>query len=91
MPFSFPKGFDPKASSLGGYFTGASKNFPNTGEIAARGTQLKNYFGLKEGEELTPEMWDYARRHYAADVADNNMTQFFLSGSNKYPYHPFFL
>lgn len=30
-------------------------------------------------------------RHYATDVADNNMTEFFLSGSNKYSYHPFFL
>lgn len=93
MPFSFPKGFNPKATNsveIAKYFTGGTR-FPNTGEIAARGTQLKNYFGLKEGEQLTKDMWDYAARHYAADVADNNMTQFFLSGSNKYPYHPLFL
>ena len=93
MPFSYPKGFDPKVTNLGTYFTGTSPDhyLPNTGEIATRGTQLKNYFGLKEGEKLTPEMWNYAARHYATDVADNNMTEFFLSGSNKYPYHPFFL
>ena len=48
-----------------------------SGEVAARGTQLKNYFGLKEGEQLTPEMWNYAARHYATDVVDNNMTDLF--------------
>ncbi len=57
----------------------------------ARGTQLKNYFGLREGEQLTPEMWKYAQRHYAKDVADNNMTDFFLAGNNNYPNFPFLL
>lgn len=57
----------------------------------ARGTQLKNYFGLKEGEKLTPEMWNYAKRHYATDVADNNMRTFFKAANNKSPNHPFFL
>ena len=93
VPFSFPKGFDPKAAGsveIARYFTGGNR-FPNTGEIAARGTQLKNYFGLKEGEQLTPEMWNYARRHYVSDIANNNMKDFFVSGSNKYSYHPSFL
>lgn len=89
QPLTRPKGFDPMVSKDFNIL----KYFHNNGslELNARGTQLKNYFGLKEGEQLTPEMWNYAARHYATDVADNNMTEFFLSGSNKYPYHPFFL
>ena len=93
MPFSFPKGFDPMATgsiNISEYFTGGTR-FPNSGEIMTRGTQLKNYFGLKEGQQLTPEMYQYAMRHYVKDVADNNMSHFFISGSNKYPNHPLFL
>ena len=37
------------------------------------------------------EMWNYAQRHYATDVADNNMRTFFKAGNNKSPNHPFFL
>jgi hypothetical protein len=90
MPFGFPKGFNPKTSPLAEYFTGGTR-FPNSGEVMARGTQLKNYFGLKEGEELTPEMYRYAQRHYMTDVGDNNMTEFFQSGNPEYPYFPLFL
>ena len=47
-------------------------------EIAARFGQIKNYFGLKEGELITPEMWEYAKKHYIADTGiDNNMSDFF--------------
>lgn len=53
------------------------KNLNGT-EVAARGNQLKNYFGLYEGEEITPEMWKYAKENYVKDVGyDNNMTDFF--------------
>lgn len=90
MPISYPKGFNSEATHLHSYFAGNVRT-PNSGEIVARGTQLKNYFGLREGEQLTPEMWNYARRHYRTDVGDNNMTEFFISGNNKYPNHPFFL
>lgn len=53
------------------------KNLNGT-EISARGTQLKNYFGLKEGQKITPEMWEYAKKNYVRDLGyDNNMTEFF--------------
>ena len=59
-PTNYPKGFKFKANSpLDNYFT---KNFAT--EVQARGTQLKNYFGLKEGEDITPEMWKYAKQRY---------------------------
>lgn len=44
-------------------------------EQTARGTQLKNLFGLKEGESITPEMWEYAKdlfKHKKLGF-DNNM------------------
>lgn len=50
----------------------------NSTEINARFNQLKNYFGLKEGQQITPEMWKYAKEHYVTDThLDNNMTDFF--------------
>lgn len=55
------------------YFT-----LSNNTELAARFSQLKNYFGLNEGEVITPEMWEYAKKHYIEDTgADNNMSDFF--------------
>ena len=49
-----------------------------SGEIMARGTQLKNYFKLKEGESITPKMFEYAKQHYIKDTGLNNdMTDFF--------------
>ena len=53
------------------------KNLNDT-EISARGTQLKNYFGLKEGQKITPEMWEYAKQNYVKDMGyDNTMSEFF--------------
>lgn len=56
---------------------------PRAGGLAeqtARGTQLKNYFGLKEGEDITPEMWEYAKQNYTKDMGfDNNMIQWMNS------------
>lgn len=47
------------------------------GEFAGRGTQLKNYFGLKEGEELTGDMLKYAKENFAKDRGyDNHMIDF---------------
>lgn len=52
-------------------------------EVAARGTQIKNYFGLKEGEPLTLEHLKYAAKHFVKDRGyDNGMTQFFQSIKN---------
>ena len=47
-------------------------------EIAERMAQLKNYFGLKAGDEFTKEHFEYAKQHYVKDIdLDNNMTTFF--------------
>lgn len=40
--------------------------------------QLRNCFGLKEGEPFTKEMWDYAKRHYIHDMqGTNDIIEFF--------------
>lgn len=47
-------------------------------ELTARGTQIKNYFGLKEGDPITEDMLKYAADNYVKDTGyDNNMTDFF--------------
>lgn len=58
--------------------TGIPKYFENGLEVAARGSQIKDYFGLTDShQKITPEMLKYAAKHYVDDVDDNNMTQFF--------------
>lgn len=50
----------------------------NGSEFAVRIVQLRNCFGLKEGEPFTKEMWDYAKRHYIHDMqGTNDMIEFF--------------
>lgn len=53
-------------------------------EMAARGTQIKNYFGLTdEAQEVTPEMLEYAARNYLKDYGyDNEMKEYFESISD---------
>lgn len=47
-------------------------------EIIARGPQIKNYFGLREGEELTVDMLKYASKYMVKDRKyDNDLTEFF--------------
>ena len=49
-------------------------------ELAARGTQLKNYFGITDSylQKITPDMLKYAKEFYVKDTGlDNNMTEFF--------------
>ena len=74
-----PEGMDINLLGSARHYLG----IPRTGGLAeqtARGTQLKNYFGLKEGEEITPEMWEYAKRNYVKDMGfDNNMIQWMNS------------
>lgn len=53
-------------------------------ELASRGTQLKNYFGLKKGQRLTPAMIRYAKRHYVRDVGDDNNMQSMLDNIYNY-------
>lgn len=51
----------------------------NGTEQSARGTQLKNYFGLDRGDQnITPEMWEYAKLNYVNDTGiDNYMSYWF--------------
>lgn len=53
-------------------------------EMAARGTQIKNYFGLTDdAQEVTPEMLEYASRNYLKDYGnDNEMKEYFESISD---------
>ena len=53
-------------------------------EMAARGTQIKNYFGLTDdAQEVTPEMLEYAARNYLKDYGyDNEMREYFESISD---------
>lgn len=68
--------FDPEKTGLPGYFESGI-------ELAARGSQLKDYFGLTDSsQKLTSEMLKYAARHYVDDVSDNDITRFFNGITN---------
>ena len=56
----------------GGYFDES-----NNQELLERFSQLKNFFGLKEGYPITKEMWEFAKKHYRHYIMDNDMTEFF--------------
>lgn len=47
-------------------------------ELTARGTQIKNYFGLKEGEPITEDMLKYAAENYVKDRGYDNARICFL-------------
>lgn len=47
-------------------------------ELTARGTQIKNYFGLKEGEPITEDMLKYAAENYVKDRGYDNAMNMFL-------------
>lgn len=65
------------------YITRAINNdyFLSPTELSARGTQIKNYFGLTDSsQEITGDMLRYAAKHYIKDTGiDNNMKEFFIS------------
>lgn len=47
-------------------------------ELLARGTQIKDFYGLtNNAQKITPEMLKFAAKHYADNVMDNQMTEFF--------------
>lgn len=49
-------------------------------ELAARGTQLKNYFGISDNSPITGDMLKYAAKNYVKDTGlNNNMNQMFRS------------
>ena len=53
----------------------------NNSELAARGTQIKDYFGLNSpDQEITEDMLRYAAQNYVRDTGmNNNMIDFFNS------------
>lgn len=67
---------DDQKEELRRYFKQASGT-----ELSARGTQIKDYFGLtNDSQEVTPEMLEYASRHYIEDYGDDNMMSLFFDG-----------
>lgn len=65
----------PLPKRIGEYFT--QKNYT---ELTARGTQLKNYFGISDDTPLTGDMLKYAASNYVKDTGmNNNMNQMFRS------------
>jgi hypothetical protein len=80
IPAEPPRGFDTgyidKHISQPGYFSNK-----NGTELAARGSQLKDYYGLDNpNQEITEDMLRYAAENYVKDTKlDNNMGLFFKS------------
>lgn len=80
IPAEPPRGFDTgyidKHISQPGYFSNK-----NGTELAARGSQLKDYYGLDDpNQEITEDMLRYAAGNYVKDTKlDNNMGLFFKS------------
>lgn len=80
IPAEPPRGFDTgyidKHISQSGYFSNK-----NGTELAARGSQLKDYYGLDDpNQEITEDMLRYAAENYVKDTKlDNNMGLFFKS------------
>lgn len=80
IPAEPPRGFDTgyidKHISQPGYFSNK-----NGTELAARGSQLKDYYGLDDpNQEITEDMLRYAAENYVKDTRlDNNMGLFFKS------------
>lgn len=80
IPAEPPRGFDTgyidKHISQPGYFSNK-----NGTELAARGSQLKDYYGLDDpNQEITEDMLRYAAENYVKDTKlDNNMGCFFKS------------
>lgn len=77
IPAEPPRGFDTgyidKHISQPGYFSNK-----NGTELAARGSQLKDYYGLDDpNQEITEDMLRYAAENYVKDTKlDNNMGLF---------------
>lgn len=59
------------------------KRYKNT-EVAARGSQLHDYFGHTGTEPITAEELQYAKEHYVKDTDINNLMNNFLWSINDY-------
>lgn len=73
VPYEYPRGF---SDNMPTYFR---EN--NGSELAARGSQLKDYFKLTNpNQEITEDMLKYAAQNYIKDTGiNNNMSDFFSS------------
>ena len=69
----------PRIYLRGNYF----KRLNNT-EVAARGSQLHDYFGHTGTEPITPEELKYAKEHYIKDTGINNNMADLLWSINDY-------
>lgn len=75
-----PEGaFFPRIKLAGSYFT---RN--NNTEVAARGSQLHDYFGHTGTEPITAEELKYAKEHYVQDTGINNNMSNMLWSINDY-------
>lgn len=59
------------------------KRYKNT-EVAARGSQLHDYFGHTGTEPITAKELQYAKEHYVKDTGINNLMNNFLWSINDY-------
>ncbi|RGQ09040.1 hypothetical protein DWZ09_25145 [Bacteroides cellulosilyticus] len=66
------------------YYMGTAKEQNRGMEITARGTQIKNYFGLKEGQPVTEDMLKYAAENYVKDRGVDNGMNIFFGGIKDY-------
>ena len=66
------------------YYMGTAKEQNRGMEITARGTQIKNYFGLKEGQPITEDMLKYAAENYVKDRGVDNGMNIFFGGIKDY-------
>ena len=66
------------------YFMGTLARKNRGMELTARGTQIKNYFGLKEGEPITEDMLKYAAENYVKDRGYDNAMNMFFGGIKNY-------
>jgi len=71
--------FFPRIKLGGDYFT---RN--NNTEVAARGSQLHDYFGHTGSEPITAEELKYAKEHYVKDTGINNNMSNMLWSINDY-------
>lgn len=66
------------------YYMGEAGRQNRGMEITARGTQIKNYFGLKEGQPITEDMLKYAAENYVKDKGVDNGMNIFFGGIKDY-------
>lgn len=73
-----------EGAALSGEKIAPQSYMKNPSELTARMAQVKNYFGMRGGEQFTPAHLEYARNHYIEDTKlDNNMDTFLQIAKDK--------